>query len=225
MRSVLVNRAASTANPGCWAHVLVGARAEVPGGLDEHQVVGQRQQPQSDRLAGLVAAQHISFPALLEVQIGKREPVHGLGDRAQPPAGRRSRRDPAGQQTQARMLAAADAAAQLMQLADSEPVGVHHQHDRGVGDVDADLNDGGTHQHIDLACAKSGHRGVLLVGRQPPVHEPQPQVRQLTGTQSGVKTLGGLRRPRAGLPASPGRRSRRSGAPPRMPGDRRRPPR
>jgi len=31
------------------------------------------------------------------------------------------------------VLAAADAAAQLMQLADAEPVGVHYQHDRGVG--------------------------------------------------------------------------------------------
>ncbi len=93
------------------------------------------------------------------------------------------------------MLAAADAAAQLMQLADAEPVGIHHQHDRGVGDVDADLNDGGAHQHIDLARAKTRHHGVLLVGRQPPVHEPQPQVGQLAGTQSGVESFGGFRRP------------------------------
>ena len=70
------------------------------------------------------------------------------------------------------MLAAPDAAAQLMQLADAEPVGVHHQHDRGIGDVDPDLNDGGAHQHIDFPGTKSRHRGVLLVGGQPSVHQP-----------------------------------------------------
>ena len=76
------------------------------------------------------------------------------------------------------MLAAADAAAQLVQLADAEPVGIHHEHDRGVGHVDADLDDGGAHQHVDLARAERRHHGVLLVGGQPAVHQAEPQTRQ-----------------------------------------------
>ena len=83
------------------------------------------------------------------------------------------------------MLAATDAPTQLMQLADAEPVGVHHQHDGGVRDVDAHLNDGGAHQHIDLARPEGRHCVVLLVGRQPSVHESQPQAGKLAGPQLG----------------------------------------
>src|ERR1700684_2881130 len=98
------------------------------------------------------------------------------------------------------MLASPDAAAQLMQLADAEPVSVHHQHDRGIRDVDAHLNNGGTHQNIDLTGSKSRHCGVLLVSGQPPVHEPEPQVRQLAGTQTAEKSLRALRRSPTLLP-------------------------
>ena len=63
------------------------------------------------------------------------------------------------------MLAAADPAAQLVQLADAEPVGVHHDHDGGVGDVDADLDHGGRDEHVDLAGGEGPHHGVLLLRR------------------------------------------------------------
>src|SRR3989442_11697564 len=42
--------------------------------------------------------------------------------------------------------AAADAAAQLVQLREPEALGVLDQHDGGVRDVDADLDDGGGHE-------------------------------------------------------------------------------
>ena len=156
-------------------------------------------------LAGLVAAQHISLAAFLEVEVGQGEAVQRLGDGLQPLAGRRLRADPAGEQAQAGMLAAADPAAQLMQLADAEPVGVHHQHHGRVGHVDADLDDGGAHQHIDLAGAEGRHHGVLLVGRQPPVHQPQPQTRPAARTQPGVQASavsGGLGPLRSWSPGS-----------------------
>ena len=73
------------------------------------------------------------------------------------------------------MLAAADPAAQLVQLADAEPVGVHHEHHRRVGHVDTDLDHGGTHQDVDLAGAERRHHGVLLVGGEPAVHQAEPQ--------------------------------------------------
>ena len=46
---------------------------------------------------------------------------------------------------------------------------------------------------------KRRHRAVLLVGGQPAVHQPQPQVRQLAGTQSGEEPLGGFGRPGGAL--------------------------
>ena len=76
------------------------------------------------------------------------------------------------------MLTAADASAQLVQLADAEAVGVHHDHHGRVGDVDADLDDGGAHQDVDLAGAERGHHGVLLVPGEPAVHQPEAQPAQ-----------------------------------------------
>lgn len=75
-------------------------------------------------------------------------------------------------------------------MADAEPVGVHHQHDRSVGDIDANLNDRGAHQHIDLTGPESRHRSVLVVGRQPSMHERQPQLCELGGTQPGEQAFG-----------------------------------
>src|SRR6476646_8475879 len=79
------------------------------------------------------------------------------------------------EQTQAGVLAAADPATQLVQLADAESVGVHHEHHRRIGYVHADLDHGGTHQNIDLTGAERRHHGVLFVGWQPAVHQAEPQ--------------------------------------------------
>lgn len=78
------------------------------------------------------------------------------------------------------MLTAADATAQLMQLTDTEPVGVHHQHHGRVGDVDADLDHRGAYQHVDFPRAESRHHRVFLVSGQPTVHQTQAQARQRT---------------------------------------------
>ena len=101
------------------------------------------------------------------------------------------------------MLAAADASPKLVQLADAEPVGIHHHHHRRIRHVHADLDDGGTHQDIDLARAERRHHGVLLVAGQPTVHQAQAQsgqrpVAQLfeerhhRGSRRTLIVLGGL---------------------------------
>ena len=170
-----VNWAASIAIPGSCGFCLVDALAEVARRLDDLEVLGQRQEPQRDGPAGLAEAQHISLAALLEVEVGELEAVERAGHRLEPlPAF-----DPSGSLVASRhrlgCCAAADAAAQLMELADAEPVGVHHDHHRRVGHVDADLDHGGAHQDVDLAGAERGHHRVLLVGGQPAVHQPEPQ--------------------------------------------------
>ena len=60
------------------------------------------------------------------------------------------------------MLAAADAPAQLVQLADAEALGALDEHDRRVGDVDADLDDRRRDEHVGLAGGERRHRLLLL---------------------------------------------------------------
>ena len=59
--------------------------------------------------------------------------------------------------------AAADAAAQLVELGEAEALGVFNQHERGVRHVDADLDDGGGDEHVDLMRGESAHDGVLFL--------------------------------------------------------------
>ena len=79
------------------------------------------------------------------------------------------------QQAQAGGRATADAAAQLVELGDAEPVGVHDHHGGGVGDVDADLDDGGGDQDVHLARGEAAHHVVLVVGLHPAVQHLHPQ--------------------------------------------------
>ena len=55
------------------------------------------------------------------------------------------------------MRAAPDAAAQLVQLGQPEAIGVLDHDDRGVGDVDADLDHGRGHQHVGHPARESLH--------------------------------------------------------------------
>ena len=59
------------------------------------------------------------------------------------------------EQAEPRQAATPDPAAQLVQLRDAEPVGVHDDHDAGVGDVDADLDDRRRDEDVDVARRRS----------------------------------------------------------------------
>ena len=78
-----------------------------------------------------------------------------------------------------RVLAAADAAAQLVQLGDAEPIGVEDHHHRRVRHVDADLDHRRGDEHVELARAERLHHRLLLRRRQPAVQQPEPQPVQL----------------------------------------------
>ena len=62
------------------------------------------------------------------------------------------------------MPAAADAAAQLVELGEAEALGVFNQHERGVRHVDTDLDDGSGDEHVDLVRGEGAHDGVLFLG-------------------------------------------------------------
>ena len=59
---------------------------------------------------------------------------------------------------------ASDAAAQLMQLRQSEAFGIFHHHDRGIGYVDADFDDGGRYHDLRLLPGESLHFCVFVCG-------------------------------------------------------------
>ena len=104
--------------------------------------------------------------------------------------------------------AAADAAAQLVQLRDAEPVGVEDDHGRGVRHVDADLDDRRRDEHVDVAGGEGAHHLVLLVGRHPAVQHLDPRTASSGSARTCAATdstlaIGPRRRP---PPAPPPRR-------------------
>ena len=72
--------------------------------------------------------------------------------------------DVAEQDAVRRLRAAPDAAAQLMQLRETEALGMLDEHHRRVGDVDPDLDHRRGDEDVDLAVAEAAHDRVALVG-------------------------------------------------------------
>ena len=79
---------------------------------------------------------------------------------------------------------------QLVELGDTEPVRPEDHHHGGVGHVHTHLDDGRGHQHIEIATAERGHDRLPLGGRETPVQQTDPQIRQRARSQLGVHRLG-----------------------------------
>ena len=74
-----------------------------------------------------------------------------------------------------------------MQLGEPETLGVLDDHDRRVGDIDADLNDGRRDEHIDFAADECVHRLRLRVGLHPPVDQTDIQAVRVCSGQLRVQ--------------------------------------
>ena len=92
------------------------------------------------------------------------------------------------EQAQTGVRATADAAAQLVQLRDAEPVGVEHDHHGGVRYVDTDLDHRRGDEHVDVAARRTAHHVVLRVGRQPPVQHARAAGRQWSARRASAQT-------------------------------------
>src|SRR5215208_4499343 len=90
--------------------------AELAGGEDDLQVLGQREESERDGSSGLAEPQHISFFAFMQIEVGEFKAVQRARDGLNPLPRLGSFRQLGGQQAQAGMLAPADASAQLVQL-------------------------------------------------------------------------------------------------------------
>ena len=69
-------------------------------------------------------------------------------------------------------MAAPDPAAQLMQLRQAETLGVLDHHDGGVGDVDADLDDGGGDENASTVPSRNSR---MVRSRSSRFHAPMHQ--------------------------------------------------
>ena len=60
-------------------------------------------------------------------------------------------------------VAAADATAELVELGEAVVFGIHDDHEVGVGDVDADFDDGGRDENVDFVVGKILHDAIFFV--------------------------------------------------------------
>ena len=176
---------------------------------DEVLVAQQRAAAAAGERPPLCArAEHVALAALLEVEPGQLEAVGRRGDGVEP----LPRRGPGSASVTSRhspgSRAAADPAAQLVQLGDAEPVGVHDHHDRGVGDVDADLDDGRRDEHVDLAGGEGAHHARPCRRAPSGRAAPRPAARPGTArraarstTSTTLRSSRGARPPRRRRPA------------------------
>src|SRR5262249_47069000 len=115
-----------------------------------------------------------------------------------------------------RKTSAADPPAQLMQLRQPEALGPVDDHERRVGDVDADFNNGGGYEDLRFSFAKDLHRRALGRALELPMYEPQPEVAQVrlrktledrlgAGPLGNIRELAGAADPRADDESLPSR--------------------
>ena len=84
--------------------------------------------------------EHLAGAAQPQILLGDAEPVLGLAQDREPPPRHLAERRLVQQQAGRGLVAAADAAAQLVQLGEAEALGVLDDHDRRGRHVDADLD-------------------------------------------------------------------------------------
>ena len=103
---------------------------------------------------------------------------------------------PRDQQAVALVAASPDPAAQLVQLREPEAIGLLHDHDRRVRNVDADLDHGRRDEHVELVLLELPHHLAALGGLQLAVQETDAIAAQLRAPQPLGLRLGGAREPR-----------------------------
>src|SRR5437773_4663599 len=117
------------------------------------------------RLAALSLAQILARAAQFEIALRDLETVGTFEDDLQPVAGSLRQRVSEKQDADALARATTDAAAQLMELRETEAFSTLDHHERGVGHVDADFDHRGTDEKLDLAGNEALHHRGLFRGR------------------------------------------------------------
>src|SRR5437588_2981722 len=146
------------------------------GGIASARVHGEVEQVGDAHLGETVLAQagEVSGATQPEVELGELEAARSGGDGAEP-LGTGIVGAALEEQAGRGVLAAADPAAELMELGDAEPLRALDEHDRRVGDVDADLDDAGGDEQVGVTRGEAGHPLLLLPSRHPAVEQLDAQ--------------------------------------------------
>jgi len=142
----------------------------------EHAAVADEARDAEVGQAGLFGAEELAGAALLEVEFGEFEAVLGTHHGVEAEFGFGAYLVAGHEDAVAFGGAAADATAELVHLGHAEALGVFDDHDAGVGDVDADLDDGSGDEDVDLAALKLAHRDLLVVGGEASMEEADAEV-------------------------------------------------
>src|SRR5262245_41786372 len=121
--------------------------------------------------ATLPRAEHLAAASELQILLGNDEAVLGAAHDAKPLACRVGERLAVKQNTRGLLGAAPDAPAQLMELRETEALGVLDDHDAGIRYVDADLDHRGGDEDRQRASGKLRHDAVLVLTLKLAVHE------------------------------------------------------
>ncbi len=121
--------------------------------------------------AALPRAQNLARAAEPQILLRDAEAVLGLAHDGEP----RPRRLPKGrgieQKAGGRLVAAADAAAKLVELGEAETLGMLDHHHRRIGHIDADLDHGRGDEEIDGARSEALHDAVLVHAFHAAMHQ------------------------------------------------------
>src|SRR5271166_193064 len=77
----------------------------------------------------------------------------------------------------------AHATAELVKLREAKALGVFDDHHAGVGDIDANFDNRGRDQDIDVAALEAPHDDLLFIGVETAVQEAQAQAAEMGGAQ------------------------------------------
>ncbi len=169
-------------------------------GLLEQRAVGAEAGEAEVAEAGLPRSEELALAAEVEVALGELEAVRGLDERLEARLGGVGQLELRARDQQAvRLLgAAADAAAELVELREAEPVGLLDDHDRRVRDVDADLDHRRRDEHVELALLERAHHLAALGRLEPAVQQPDAVPGELGAPQPLGLLLGRAREARLG---------------------------
>ena len=116
---------------------------------------------------GLLRSQQLTRAADGQVLLGYFETIRGLFHCPQAPHGIVRLAILSDEQALGRVLSAAHPAAELVELGEAKSFGMLDDHDRGVGDVDADLDDNGGNENVNPPGLEVGHDRFFLLALYP----------------------------------------------------------
>src|SRR5262249_32831456 len=73
---------------------------------------------------------------------------------------------------------ATDAATQLVELSQPETFSMLDNHDRGIGHIDADLDDGCRDEYLELALVEHAHHLIFHIGVETAVEQSNLHIRK-----------------------------------------------